>query len=181
MENAGKGLVQIYHGDGKGKTTAAVGQAVRAAGHGWKVCLVQFLKNTEYTIGERKSIERLDRNISLLIHEYSRALYVDFQVKNRGALASEVSNFLEAVECVIQSGQMEMVILDEVGTILQLGLASEERVANSILSRPQELHIVMTGREFPESILQLADLVTQFKNEKHPYDQGIQARKGIEY
>ncbi|HNT37227.1 MAG TPA: cob(I)yrinic acid a,c-diamide adenosyltransferase [bacterium] len=174
-------LVQVYFGDGKGKTTAAVGQAVRAAGQGMRVCFVQFMKDVSFPIGERNSLKSLSRNIRVIVHEYPEDLYVDFRVTDLERFAEHVNHFLETVELIARSGQFDLLVLDELGAVLKLGLVSEARVLDLLKSRSSELDVVLTGRNFPQEIPDFADLVTEFKKIKHPFDRGLPARKGIEY
>lgn len=174
-------LVQIYVGDGKGKTTAAIGQTVRATGHGMRVCFAQFLKNTDEDIGERKSLSKLNRNVSIMVHDYPPALYADFRVADKSRLRREVTKFFEAIEMVICGGQFDMIVLDELGAVLELGLLDEEKVLHVLASRPETLDVVITGHKFSNRMLDMAHLITEFKKKRHPFDFGAQARKGIEF
>lgn len=181
QERMSSGLIQIYFGDGKGKTTAAVGQAVRAAGQGMRVCFVQFMKSVPFSIGERVSLRSLNRNIRVIVHEYPKDLYVNFKVTDVKRFSQEVGHFLETVDLVAQSGQFDLLILDELGSVLQLGLVSEKRILDLLGSCSSGLDVVMTGWVFPQNLLDAADLITEFKKVKHPFDRGIPARKGIEF
>jgi len=181
MSSTNTGLIQLYYGNGKGKTTAAVGQAVRAAGQGMRVCFVQFLKHLGCPIGERVALDHLARNITFLIHEYPPGLYVNFQVTDKERFREEIRRFIGSVKMAANSGQFDMLILDELGNVLDMGLTDEATVSGLLTHRPKSLEVVITGNRFPESLIHLADLVTEFQNKKHPFQEGVPARKGIEY
>lgn len=177
-----KGLTQIFYGNGKGKTTAALGTALRACGSGYQVHLVQFMKNgaaslPEQIPGEIKSLEKFN-NFS-----HIRFGLGDWYIKDKNhaehqAKAKEALNYLKS--CLNQS--YNIIIADEILYAVQLGLLSQEEIISLINNRPSNKELILTGshQPFPQ-IFELADLVTEIKKIKHPYDKGILARKGIEY
>lgn len=178
MENTDKkkGLVLLYTGNGKGKSTAAFGQVLRAVGHGWPVCIIQFIKANGMT-GEAKSFAEL-------------ADKVEFHIKGTGFIfkgeagdevkktAREAFNFARKK---IMSGLYRMVVLDEFTYLLNYKMVSWEEVRDLIEQRPAGVHLVITGRSDNEKLMEAVDLVTEMKEIKHPYQAGVKARQGIEF
>jgi len=170
-----KGLIQIYSGDGKGKTTAALGLALRAAGRNMKVLIVQFMKKWDY--GELHSVELIP-NITLKTFGTK-----DFVLKGK----AKKIDYEEAKKAFsfgvegMQSGDYDIVIFDELNMALYYELLDLEEVIKKIKGKPDNVEIVITGRKAPEEIVRIADLVTEMKEIKHPYQKGIEARRGIEY
>ncbi len=171
-----RGLIQVYTGDGKGKTSAALGLALRAAGQGLRVHIVQFMKGwPDY--GELHSV-RLLPNITL--RQFGRTSFVDRANPDPQdvALAQEGwQHSLEALRC----GRYDMLILDEINVALDYGLVSLQQVLELLDARPPQIELVLTGRNAHEQVLQRADLVTEMRCVKHPYHAGIEGRQGIEY
>ena len=170
-----KGLIQVYTGDGKGKTTAALGLALRAAGRNMKVLIVQFMKKWDY--GELHSV-KLIQNITLetfgtkeFIHK-GKAKKIDYEEAEKA--------FSFGMEGM-QSGNYDIVIFDELNMALYYELLDLKEVVEKIKGKPDEVEVVITGRRAPEEIIEIADLVTEMKEIRHPYQKGIEARKGIEY
>ena len=190
MSGAGgaKGLVQVYTGQGKGKTTAAVGLAVRAAGHGLRTCFVQFMKRG-WESGERAALEKLAPEIE--VHVFGAAEWGDRTQASPdtpwwGLPPSEEdrSQAREAFECVRRAatgGDWDLVVLDEVFAAVKYGLVSAEDVLGLMRAKSPRVELVLTGRDAPAEVVAAADLVTEMKAVKHPFDQGVEARKGIEY
>ncbi len=177
-----KGLVQIYTGDGKGKTTAAFGLALRAAGQNNKVLIYQFLKPPSLDIGERFALQLGAVRIRV------EALDVEWDMgksskdeqavaEMRGAISEVLGKLAETAE----KRFYDCLILDEIVFCLSVGLAKLEDVKNLIEKRDRRVEIVMTGRGASEELIAMADLVTEMKNVKHPFDAGTGARKGIEF
>lgn len=161
-----KGLVYIYTGDGKGKTTAAIGSAVRAVGHGKRAVIIQFLKKGDY--GEKRS--------SLEVYQFGREQFV-FEPQERDyELAREGIAFAEKV----LKEHPFLLVLDEINVALSMGLVDAGDVSNIIEGRG-ETNIILTGRNAPREFMDRADLVTEMRNVKHPFDRGIKGRKGLEY
>ena len=171
-----KGLVQVYPGNGKGKTTAALGLAARAQGQGLKVHVIFFMKGG-YPYGERVSLEQLP-NVSYEIfgHEY----FVDPNNVLKEDRA-EAERALDAARSAVTGGKYDLVILDEVNVATSWKLIKVEDVLKLIQKKPANVELVLTGRYADERLIEKADLVTEMMEVKHPYHQGIQARKGIEY
>lgn len=171
-----RGLVQVYTGDGKGKTTAALGLALRAAGHGMRVHIVQFMKGwTDY--GELVSL-RNQPNITLV--QFGRPDFVDRDNPDPRDVRMAQDALQHGLD-VVASGEYDVVILDEVNVALDFGLVSLEQVLKLLDARPPHVELVLTGRAAHPEIMQRADLVTEMRSVKHPYDTGTAGRKGIEY
>ena len=170
-----KSLVQVYTGNGKGKTTAAIGAGVRAVGHGWKVAMIQFMKGREY--GELKAIRNLE---GFLIEQHGRDEFVD--PKNPEKIDVELAGkgWRRAME-LAESGEVDLLILDEINVALSFGLIPVDEVIRFIKERPERLNLILTGRYAPDEIIEIADTVTEMKEVKHHYNQGVKARKGIEF
>ena len=176
LQRMTKGLLTVYTGNGNGKTTAALGLAFRALGHGMKVCIIQFIK------GAWKSGEA---NLS---QKFGNLL--DFHVMGRGftwksedlekdtALARDAWEFAVTM---INQNTYDLIVLDELTYLIQYAMIAEDEILKVLTGRPQTLHLVVTGRHASEALLSAADLVTEMKAVKHPYASGIKAQKGFEY
>jgi len=171
-----KGYIQVYTGDGKGKTTAALGLALRAAGYKHKVYIGQFLKGQEY--GELLSAKKLSPYVT--IEQFGRKGFIhvtkdpdeeDIKRAKRG-----LKKCLEAM----LSRKYRIIILDEINVAVDLNLITEEEVHEFLDKRPEDVEIILTGRYAPPSFLKRADLVTEMKEKKHYYKKGVKAREGIE-
>jgi len=175
------GLVQIYTGCGKGKTTAAFGLALRAAGHGGKVLIYQFLKPASLDLGERKAVGGID-GITVEQLPASWDMHTSFDDKEAVAkVQSAISSALSELAKTAAQKIYDVIILDEIVFCLNKGLAELKDVKKIINERDLCVEIVMTGRGATEELIALADLVTEMKPIKHPFDKGTKARKGIEY
>ena len=170
-----KGLVQVYTGNGKGKTTAAIGAAVRAAGHGWKILVIQFMKGREY--GELKAVRSID---GITLEQHGRDEFVD--PKNPAEIDIELARkgWERALEAA-RSGDVDMLILDEVNVAVSFGLLSVGEVKRFVENKPPRLDVILTGRYAADEIMEIADTVTEMKEIKHHYNSGVKAREGIEY
>ena len=168
--------MQVYTGNGKGKTTAAFGLALRAIGRGLKVYVIQFIKGG-FDYGELYIADKLP---NLKLKAFGRGKFVTEKPaeKEDVKLAEEA---LALAEKVIKSGEYDIVILDEVNVALDLKLIKTEKVVELMKSKPRHVELVLTGRYAPAEIVEIADLVTEMKEIKHPFSKGQQARKGIEY
>lgn len=171
-------MIQIYYGDGKGKTSAAVGAAVRAAGRGMKVLFVQFLKSEDS--GERKILSEI-QGITLP----PCPLELDFTYNMTASQKIQASKiFREMFERAVRTALVSnynILILDEVLTAIQTGMLSESEVYNFLTDAPARLEIILTGHILPKKIANIADYISKVVKEKHPFDNGTRARKGIEY
>lgn len=175
----GGGLVLVNTGNGKGKTTAALGTALRAAGYGKKCIMIQFLKGTIKS-GELAAAEKLAPYFEIL--PAGAGFY-----KIRGDVATEdehraaARGALEKAREAIRSGGYFLVILDEASVAVKLGLIGLDDLLELIDTKPPELHLFITGRNAHKKVKERAHLVTEFRHIKHPFDQGIYARKGIDF
>ena len=169
------GLVQIYTGNGKGKTTAAFGLAMRAAGRGLGVLIVQFLKPSD-GYGEQVACNRMG-NITLV----SMGLDHFVSKKPSDADIEAAHKALRRSEELICSGRYDVAVLDESINAVRLGLITSQELIESLERRPDHVEIVLTGRGMTPDLEEYADLVTEMRLVKHPFDKGIGARKGIEY
>jgi cob(I)alamin adenosyltransferase len=173
VENNGKGLVHVYTGDGKGKTTAALGLAIRAAGQGLKVSFIQFIKGEP--CGEH-----------LFINQYKPFEIVQMSIgdsfkKSKKQLIQETQQTLAYASQEILSGKYDLVVLDEIFVAISQGLIDVKQVQELLDSKPASVELVLTGRNAPPEISQRADLVTEMLMIKHPFTDGTTARRGIEY
>ncbi len=171
-----KGIVVVNTGDGKGKTTAALGMVLRAVGHGMRVLVVQFVKSVENT-GELRALENLD---SVTVKVMGAGFLNDTSIprKKHKEAAEEA---LAYAKNAVSSGDFGMVILDEILFAVKEGLLAEEDVAELISSRPSSVHLVMTGRGCPKSLIEKADIVTDMSDVKHSFADGTPAQPGVEY
>jgi cob(I)alamin adenosyltransferase len=176
MPRLEKGLVQVYTGNGKGKTTAAFGLALRAAGRGLKVFIIQFIKGG-FDYGELYVVDRLP-NVTL--KAFGRGKFVTAKPPEKEDVR-HAEEALTLAEKAVRSGEHDIVILDEVNVALDLKLVDLERVLKLVRGKPEHVELVLTGRNAPAEIVELADLVTEMKEVKHPFARGSEARKGIEY
>lgn len=177
-----KGLVQIYTGDGKGKTTAAFGQALRAAGQGNKVLIFQFLKPSSLDNGERFALQlgavRMRIESLDIPWDMSKSFEDEKAVKNMQAAIKDV---LEKLTQTAEKKFYDVLILDEIIFCLSKNLANFDDVVRLINKRASGVEIILTGRDASEELIEMADLVTEMKNIKHPFDKGMPARRGIEF
>ena len=171
-----RGLVEIYTGDGKGKTTAALGTAIRALGHGHRVFIAFFLKG-DYPYGEREILSRLP---NLTFASFGTLNFIDpehitEEERHQAALA------FEAASRAVLSGEYDLVIMDEINLAVYWKLISLEEVVKLIKDKPEKVELILTGRLVDQKLIELADLVTECQCVKHPFNQGVTARPGIEY
>ena len=171
-----KGLVQVYTGNGKGKTSAAFGLVLRAVGRGLKICIVQFIKGG-FDYGELYVIQRFPE-VRLLA--FGRGKFVS-QKKPDNEDVHLAEEGLKAAEDALATGEYDVVVLDEVNVALNLNLIETQKVLQLIRKKPIQTELVLTGRNAPKEIVAAADLVTEMVEVKHPYNVGFKARKGIEY
>jgi len=183
MKNIGnkdRGLVLINTGTGKGKTTAALGIALRAAGHGKKVLILQFIKGSWKT-GESKIMKRLKPEIEMIQLGKGFIKIEDGRLKiTRKDRDNAVQSFRFACE-KINCGCYDMVILDEIINLVAYGMIGTDEVIKLIEDRPEKMDLVLTGRGAPQELINIADTVSEIKEVKHAYRRGIRAKKGIEY
>lgn len=172
------GMVHIYHGDGKGKTTAAMGLALRALGCGWRVGIVQFLKGSP--TGEIMALEQMSGVMILRGRAGTKFSVQMNQAEREEARALHHAQLTEAMQAAERQGY-DLLILDEALDACGCGLLDEALLLKTIAQRPPRLELVLTGRNPSHSVLNLADYVTEMKLQKHPYERGIPARRGVEF
>jgi cob(I)alamin adenosyltransferase len=173
------GLVIVYTGKGKGKTTAALGMALRAVGHDHKICMIQFIKGS-WHYGEMTSSKLLEPQFELVAVGKGFVGILD----DKSPREEHVKIAREAVQISrekIQSKKYDIVILDEINYAVNLGLVEVNDVLDLIKIKPSTLHLVLTGNYASDEIINAADLVTEMKEIKHPFQVGIKAKKGIDY
>ena len=171
-----KGLVHIYTGNGKGKTTSSLGLAMRALGHGANVTVIQFMKGwKEY--GELITASKL---AGLEMVQTGRADYV-YRGKEQPEDYDEAERGIETALLVMSSGKCDMLILDEINVAVDYGLVALESVIELVKNKPSGMELILTGRDAHKDLIELADLVTEMHEVKHPYNDGITARKGVEF
>jgi cob(I)alamin adenosyltransferase len=177
-----KGLVQVYTGDGKGKTTAALGLALRAAGHGHGVLIYQFLKPASLKLGERLAVERGDLPITVraLDAEWDLAKSLD-DPAHVAAAKTAIMGALGELCDLARRCAYDVIVLDEIVYCLSKGLAAFEDIERLVACKHRQCELVLTGRGADERLAKLADLVTEMTARKHPYDGRIGARKGIDF
>ena len=171
-------MKHIYYGDGKGKTTAAIGLAVRAAGSKMKVLFVQFLK-TEFS-GERHILSHTE-NVTLTFCPLELKLTFEMDDKEKAQAAKIFKGIFDNAVTTALTEKYDMVVLDEVFEAINAHMLSESEVYEFITNAPSSMEIVMTGHNPPQKFMDCADYITEFKKIKHPYDRGITGRIGIEF
>ncbi len=171
-----KGLLIINTGNGKGKTTASLGMAFRALGHGFKVCVIQFIKGS-WKYGELESARRFKDLMDFHVMGGGFTKNSKDRDKDR-ELGRKAWEF--AREAIL-SGKYKMVILDELTYLIKYRMVDEDEVVDFLIHRPRDLHVVVTGRNATRSLMEAADMVTEMKALKHPYKSGVKAQRGIEF
>ena len=179
-----KGLVHVYTGKGKGKTTAAFGLALRALGEGLRVLIVQFLKGKVPLTGEAALTKIMTRGGSARIIRFVNEVHPMFIPKkeyDEKKLSGLLKEDFSLAKRLIMNGNYDLVLLDEINNVMKGGWLSVAEVKNLLKKRPMNVEIVLTGRDAPEEIIEMADYVTEMRQVKHPSKKGIKARRGIEY
>jgi cob(I)alamin adenosyltransferase len=172
-----KGLIEVYTGDGKGKTTAVIGLACRAIGHNLKVCYIYFHKNPErWGYGEFKILEKIGIDVFGFAKEHP---YFDKVEKEK--LREECLKGIEFIKKIYKEKKYDVIICDEILISLRDSFLKEEEIIKIMEEKPENVELVLTGRIATEKIIEKADLVSEIKKIKHPYDKGIKSREGIEY
>jgi cob(I)alamin adenosyltransferase len=170
-----RGYVQVYTGNGKGKTTASLGLGLRASGEGLNVYMLQFMKGRRYS--EIDAIERIE---NFTISQHGRDEFVSKTDPEQIDIDLARKGFEKAKE-IVNSGEYDLVILDELNCAVDFNLIPVEEAVELIIGRPEHVELVLTGRGAPDEFIELADLVTEMREVKHFYQKGVQARKGIEF
>ena len=171
-----RGMIQVYTGDGKGKTTAAVGLACRAVGHGYKVLIIQFIKgNIDY--GELETARRLAPHLTIRPMGRGCRISCESPDPEDAKLCHEAMLYAQRA---IASGEYDIVVLDEINVAVDLGLLKKGEVLRLLDERPSHVELILTGRHAAQEIIDRADLVTEMKEIKHYYRKGVESRTGIE-
>jgi cob(I)alamin adenosyltransferase len=174
--NTQKRLIHVYTGNGKGKTTAALGLAMRACGHGWKVLMVQFLKG-EPDAGEIRTAPKIT---SFELIQYGQTSMVDRSKPDDHDIQIAREGFEFAQKAILQE-RYDLVILDEINVAVDFRLIPLEKVIQLLQNKPDCVEVVLTGRNVHPDVIELADVVSEMREIKHPFRKGLQAREGIEY
>ena len=174
-----KGLVIVYTGGGKGKTSAALGLVLRAVGYNHKVCMVQFVKGS-WHYGELDSAKRLAPEFEMITAGKGFVGILDDKIPREDHVKAANDTLMISRE-KIASGKFDVVILDEINYAVQLELLKLDDVIDLIKSKPAELDLVLTGNHAAKEVIELADLVTEMKEIKHPFKSGLKAKKGIDF
>ena len=175
--NLRRGLITVFTGDGRGKTSAAIGTAVRAAGHGFKVFIIFFMKGPDFIHGEVESLKNIP-NVKLLSFGAHGWAKPDQDNRRHSLEAIKALNYAASA---VHFKECDLLILDEIISAISFGLLSTDTVMQVISGKRNSLELILTGRGAPSIIIDRADLVTQMCNLKHPFDKGIPAREGIDY
>ncbi|MCE5306623.1 MAG: cob(I)yrinic acid a,c-diamide adenosyltransferase [Acidobacteriales bacterium] len=173
-----RGLLIIFTGNGKGKTSAAMGTALRAVGQGMRVLMIQFIKGS-WHYGELDAVKAFGENFQ--IRPMGRGFV---KVGAEKPDAEDIRLVQEAWKTAVEamhSGRYDMIILDEINYAVHYGMISLDQVLNDIAARPAQLHVICTGRNAQDGLIDAADLVSEIREIKHPFEKGILAQRGIEY
>jgi len=170
-----RGYVQVYTGNGKGKTTASIGLGIRAAGAGLKVLMIQFMKGRRYS-----ELDPITLVPGFEVVQHGRDEFVSKAAPEKVDI-DLAQKGLEHAREAIGGGAYDLVILDEVNVAADFGLFPVDEVVRAVKGRPPHVEVVLTGRYAPREFIDMADLVTEMKEIRHPYSKGVEARKGIEY
>lgn len=171
-----KGLIIIHTGDGKGKSTAAFGMVLRAWGRGMKTCVIQFIKSDTAVWGETMAARKLE------LEWITTGDGFTWDSKDLNETAARAVHGWELAQEKIASGKYDLIVLDEMTYPFQFGWLNEDEVTGWLAAnKPEKLHLVITGRDAPQKLIDMADLVSEMKAVKHPFDKGIYAQPGVEY
>lgn len=174
-----KGLVHIYTGSGKGKTSAAIGLGIRACGKGLRVLMIQFLKGA--ATGEIATLKRLEPDFVLKRVKGNKKFTWDMSEEELGKLKTAEKGMFDYAVYAASSNGWDVIILDEIMAVITYGLIEVQDVVNFVKNKPDGVEIVLTGRNAPIDLVELAHYVSEIRSVKHPMEKGIPARKGIEY
>ncbi len=176
MRNKEKGLIAVFTGNGKGKTSAALGMIVRSSGYGKKVCMIQFIKG-DWKCGEHDGVKHFGDLVE--IHTMGKGFtWKSEDIEKDIKLAREAWAF--AVQ-TIQEANYSMIILDELTYLIKYNMVEENDILDVLKNKPEDLHIVITGRDASAGLIGIADLVTEMKEIKHPFSKGVSAQPGFDY
>lgn len=176
-KNKRNGLLINISGKGKGKTTSALGTCMRALGWGWQVSIIQFVKNRQNT-GEKRFAGTIAQGLEMI------QTGLGFSNNSRISKAQHIQAAREAwekAESRLLAGKVDLLMLDELNIVLDLGWLEIDDVISTLLKRPEWMHVIITGRDVPDKLIAVSDLVSEINEIKHPYNSGVKAQKGIEY
>ena len=171
-----KGLIILYTGNGKGKTTAALGQIFRAIGHGMKICMIQFIKG-KWKTGEIKTAEKF----SDLLEFHIMGKGFTFESKNLAKHIKAGKDAWEFAKGKIFSDKYDLIVLDELTYLIKYKIIKEDEILLILRNKPKSLHILITGRDATKGLIESSDIVSKIENIKHSFQKGIKAQKGIEF
>jgi len=175
-----RGLIQIYTGEGKGKTTASIGLAVRAAGQGKRVLFVQFFKEDSVPSGEKEIFRERIAEIELIRSNVRHPMFTKERTDEE-ALRLSIEDTFRTVREKVADGEIDLLVLDEMNCVVSGGWIAVGEMEEFLRGRPEVLEVVLTGRDAPVELVRMADYVTEMLKIKHPFDNGIMARRGIEF
>jgi cob(I)alamin adenosyltransferase len=178
MPDIRRGLIIVNTGPGKGKTTAAMGTSLRAVGQGMKVLMLQFLKGS-WHYGELDAVQAFGDQFTM--KQMGRGFVKVGAEKPDPEDVRLVEEAWREAEKAIQSGEWDLVVLDEINYAISYGMLDPEKVADSLRKKPEMVHVILTGRNAHPAIVELADTVTEMRQVKHAYEKGVMAQRGIEY
>lgn len=170
-----KGLIHVYTGHGKGKTTAAIGLGVRATGNGLKVIMIQFMKGRRYS-----ELDALENIKNFTVIQFGRDEFVSKQNPEKIDIDLAIEGF-EYTKKIIKDWKYDVIILDEINVAVDFNLIPLDDVLNLLSEKPENIELILTGRYAHQEIIRVADLVSEILEIKHPYQNGIQSRKGIDW
>jgi len=168
-------LLLVNTGDGKGKTTAAIGTVLRAVARGWKACVIQFIKSGRWRAGEEQAARQLG------VEWWTMGDGFSWESEDLDRSAALAKAAWEAGRAKISSGDYDLVVLDEITYPMNWGWISPVEVVEAIRNRPPHVNVIATGRDAPEALVELADTVTEMRKVRHAYDRGVRARRGIDF
>ena len=171
-----KGYTQVYTGNGKGKTSAALGIALRAAGNGYKTLIIQFMKKFPYS--EVEALRRFENKIT--IEQWIGDNFVIKREPPSDVEKREAREALSRVRFALENGEYDIIVMDEICVSIYFGLYAAEEILELIKNKPDGKELILTGRYCPDEIIEAADLVTEMREVKHYYEQGVLSRKGID-
>jgi cob(I)alamin adenosyltransferase len=171
-----KGIIILNTGNGKGKTTSALGQIFRALGHNWKICMIQFIKRKE-NLGETKTAKKFSKQLEF---HFKGKGYI-FSSKDRPKHIKSAKDAWKFAKEKIFSDKYDLIVLDELTYLIKYKFIEENEIISVLKNKPERLNIIITGRYASKGLIETADLVSKIYNIKHPFQKGIKAQKGIEY
>lgn len=174
-------MIYIFYGRGKGKTSAALGAAMRAAGQGWSVLVVQFMKDVHASSGEVNALGKMSPPVEVIRADLPYSIFHPPSRQDLDHLKEKTRELFVEAASRIRKGSYQMVVLDELGVALTLGWIESGPVRSLLENLPAGCELIITGRNVPKWLLDKGDLVTQMRKIRHPFDRGVKAKKGVEF